>query len=328
MNEQTEAPELVSKLIASICEDVSRSVFGHQHNLRLLVGAFVIGGHVLIEGPPGVAKTLLARSFASGLGLDFKRIQFTPDLMPSDITGVNIYDPQSSSFRFSPGPIFADIILADEINRTPPKTQAALLEAMEEHQVTIDGTVRPLNKLFFVIATQNPIEHEGTFPLPEAQLDRFLFKLTLSYPGSNFETHMIQKLSSTYSDTGFVAERLPGTTPPRAEDLLRVRKQLRTIVLSEAMSDYISRILQATREHPSLLLGASPRAGLYLALAAKLQAALDGRSYTIPDDAQAMAVPVLNHRLIIRPESYDAAQSASDIIEEILSRVAIPSSAT
>ena len=188
--------QLIHALSQRVCQQMSKTVFGREDSARMLVGAFLIGGHVLLEGPPGIAKTLLAHCFADSLGLSFKRIQFTPDLMPSDVTGVNMYDQNSASFRFCPGPLFSDIVLADEINRTPPKTQSALLEAMQEKQVTIDGECKALSEFFFVIATQNPIEHEGTFPLPEAQLDRFLFRLILDYTSPEHEQQMIESLSA------------------------------------------------------------------------------------------------------------------------------------
>lgn len=324
MHSQHETPhELIARVTAAVSEEVGRVVFGHHEHSRLLTGAFLIGGHVLLEGPPGIAKTLLAKTFASTLGLTFRRIQFTPDLMPSDITGINILDSRTGAFRFAPGPLFTDILLADEINRTPPKTQSALLEAMEERQMTIDGERHALGAMFFVIATQNPIEHEGTFPLPEAQLDRFLFKLHLTYPGEKFEEAMIQSLSG---ESG-LAQQTPEVSRKEVvdiEDLARARALLRKITLSESISSYIMQIVGATRAHPHVLLGASPRAGLNFALAAKLQAAQSGRDYVIPDDVKLMARPVLNHRLLLKPESFDVIKDVHEIVDDVVRRTPTP----
>jgi len=323
MHSQHETPhELIARLTASVSEEVGKVVFGHQEHSRLLMGAFLIGGHVLLEGPPGIAKTLLAKTFASTLGLTFRRIQFTPDLMPSDITGINILDPRTGAFRFAPGPLFTDILLADEINRTPPKTQSALLEAMEERQMTIDGERHALGSMFFVIATQNPIEHEGTFPLPEAQLDRFLFKLHLTYPGVKFEEAMIQSLSG---ESG-LAQQAPDAARKVVdiEDLARARALLRRIKLSESVGSYVMQIVSATRAHPHVLLGASPRAGLNFALAAKLQAAQSGRDYVIPDDVKQVARPVLNHRIILKPESFDVVKDIHEIVDDVVRRTPTP----
>ena len=303
---------------------VGEKIYGHQQVVKSILNAFLVGGHVLLEGPPGVAKTLLAKTFANVLGLSFKRIQFTPDLMPSDITGINVFDPKQNDFRFVQGPVFAEIVLADEINRTPPKTQSALLEAMEERQLTIDGSVHTLSDLFFVIATQNPIEHEGTFPLPEAQLDRFLVKLNLGYPGAAREEEMVRILSGIVPPAA--APRQPEQTVSAA-DILAARREIRRINLAPAISDYIVRIAEATRSHPDVLLGMSPRAALYLALASKAEAAADGRDYVIPDDVKSMVVPVLNHRLMLQPQIYEGPESVLRTIDEILKRVAAPKDA-
>lgn len=306
-------------LAARFTSAIAQVVLGHEANAKLLAGAFLIGGHVLLEGPPGIAKTLLAKTFAEVLGLRFRRIQFTPDLMPSDVTGVNVYDQRSGMFTFAPGPIFSDIILADEINRTPPKTQSALLEAMEERQVTIDGTLHELGRLFFVIATQNPIEHEGTFPLPEAQLDRFLFRLHLTYPSAAVEEEVVSSLSGKSSPLHSAA----AAVGVKADELFDAQHRLRDIHLSGAIAKYIVALLHATREHPRVLLGASPRAGLHLGLAAKMHAAFEGRDFVIPDDVQAIVNPALNHRLILKPEAYS--ESPQHILEEIIRRVPVPS---
>ena len=318
---------VIQEVIGHLSTRIGETIYGHEETARLLTGAFLIGGHVLLEGPPGIAKTLMARTFAQSLGLRFNRVQFTPDLMPSDVTGVYIFDQKSAEFRFAPGAIFADVILADEINRTPPKTQSALLEAMEERFVTIDGTRHPLDPLFFVVATQNPIEHEGTFPLPEAQLDRFLFKIVMTYPEVDFEVSMIQEFSATVPEysTRNLTEQQPTEQAVLTRDTLEdARRQLRAVTLDRSVADYIRRIADATRSHPDLMLGASPRAALNLALAAKFQAARDGRNYTIPDDVKAMVPYVLPHRLILQPEIFDTERSIKTLMDEILDSVSVP----
>ncbi len=317
--DQNRAVAMIASLSEAVAAQVGRKIYGHQRVVKNILNAFLVGGHVLLEGPPGVAKTLLAKTFARVLGLTFKRIQFTPDLMPSDITGINVFDPKQNDFRFVRGPVFSEILLADEINRTPPKTQSALLEAMEERQLTIDGSLHSLSQLFFVIATQNPIEHEGTFPLPEAQLDRFLVKLTLGYPGAEREEEMVRTLSGAEQPADQVQ---PAGIP--AESILAARAAIRTITLAPALSEYIIRIAEASRAHPDVLMGMSPRAALYLALASKAQAASDGRGYVIPDDVKAMLIPVLNHRLILQPQIFEGPESVLRTIDEILKRVPAP----
>lgn len=328
INDTASPCEVIQDVVQRTAQQIAASVFGHEQTSQLLIGAFLIGGHVLLEGPPGIAKTLMAKAFAQALGLRFRRIQFTPDLMPSDVTGVYVFDQTSSAFRFAPGPVFADIVLADEINRTPPKTQSALLEAMEEHFVTIDGKRHPLGNLFFVLATQNPIEHEGTFPLPEAQLDRFLFKLKMSYPGREFETAMVSRYSAEVppcgEETGGEHGNQLEVGVVSEEDLDQARILLRRISLDPVLGGYIQELVDATRNHPELLLGASPRAGLHLALAAKLNAAISGRNYVIPDDVKAMAPYVFAHRLVFQPEVYDNEGRAEQVVEEIITRTPAP----
>ena len=314
----------IQRIVSAVGEAISNDVYGHHNTIRLLAGAFIVGGHVLLEGPPGIAKTLMAKSCAEALGLTFQRIQFTPDLMPSDVTGVNVFDQRSGTFHFSQGPVFADIVLADEINRTPPKTQSALLEAMQEHFVTIDGTRHYLSEVFFVIATQNPIEHEGTFPLPEAQLDRFLFKLEMTYPAAEFERGMIDKYSSTIPSFERPESESEASSVVTRAELLRARELLRQISLAPPVRDYIQEIAHRTRGHSDLSLGASPRAALHLALASKLQAAINGRDYVIPDDVQAVAVATLSHRVILEAELFDSDLSERRVIEEILGGVDVP----
>jgi MoxR-like ATPase len=326
-SEDTQPSLIVKDTVEKICVKIKESVFGHDESARLLAGAFVIGGHVLLEGPPGIAKTLLAKTFAATLGLRFKRIQFTPDLMPADVTGVYVFDQATASFRLSLGPIFADIVLADEINRTPPKTQSALLEAMQEKSVTIDGKHHFLGDLFFVVATQNPVEHEGTYPLPEAQLDRFLFKLEMTYPGSDYEVPMIQELSAIPPELEFNASTHDDRPPPgivSLEQLLEARRALREVRLDRSIADYIHRLVKATREHSEVLLGASPRAALNLAYASKLSAAMDCRDYVIPDDVKQFAVKVLAHRLVFQPEIYLDESNSQKILHDLLNKVSVP----
>lgn len=320
---------IIMEVSQHISKEVSKSIYGYHDEIRLLSAALIIGGHVLLEGPPGIAKTFLGKTFAKSLGLNFNRIQFTPDLMPSDITGVSLFDQNLATFRFSPGPVFADIVLADEINRTPPKTQSALLEAMEEHFVTIDGIRHRLSRHFFVIATQNPIEHEGTFPLPEAQLDRFLFKLNMDYPGSEFEESLIARYSEELPSFDFdaaqsVTETDIADSNRLSEYLTLARTQLREIRLDSSIANYIQRIIEETRLHPDLILGASPRAAVNLALAAKFNAAIAGRNYTVPDDVKQMASVVLAHRLIFQPEFFDLKGRAENTVESIINSVPGP----
>jgi MoxR-like ATPase len=313
--------EKIHDRFAQVKEELAKIIVGQQETVDGILMALVVGGHLLLEGPPGVAKTLLAKTLAGTLAADFKRVQFTPDLMPLDVTGANIFDFQKQQFNFIPGPIFTDILLADEINRTPPKTQAALLEAMEEKQVTVDGKRKPLSPIFTVIATQNPIEYEGTYPLPEAQLDRFLFKLIVSYPSPEEEIEIYQRFQGGLIKSSAI-EAIPAVLT--RNELLDARESLRTISIRTELIAYIQQIIKSTREHPLLQLGASPRAGVYLLLGAKAYALMQGRDYVTPDDIQAIAYPVLRHRLIVKPEAQVDGKTSDMIIRSLLNSLKVP----
>ncbi len=316
------AVEQVSYSLQRVEEQIGRVIIGQQSVIEQALCALLADGHILIEGVPGIAKTLLVRVLAQTLGLQFRRVQFTPDLMPSDLIGTTIYDAQSGEFRVRYGPIFANIILADEVNRTPPKTQSALLEAMEERRVTIDGVSHALPRPFMVFATQNPIEYEGTYPLPEAQLDRFLLKVVMDYPREE-EERAILKLH----DEGFRSHQLEqvGLTPVMgAEELERVRAIVREVQVSDEVRDYILQIVRRTRQNDYLLVGASPRAGIALLLVSKALAALRGRGFATPDDVKQMALPVLRHRLILKPEAEVEGLNADRILTSILEATPVP----
>ena len=302
--------------------EVRKAVVGQDDALSLLLIGLFSEGHVLLEGVPGTAKTLLVRAFAAAMSLDFGRIQFTPDLMPGDVVGTNLFNFQSNSFQLVKGPIFTDVLLADEINRTPPKTQAALLQAMQERQVTIDNTTHELGAGFMVIATQNPIEQQGTYPLPEAQLDRFLFKHILAYPGRAEEIEIVSK----HGHRGIMPriEQL-GITP--IVDLAGIEQCRRTatgIRLSPEIVGYVVDLVRATRDHPALQFGASPRAANMLATAARVHAAIESRDYVIPDDVKYLAVPCLRHRLVLAPGAEIEGQTVEQVISQIIDQVAAP----
>jgi MoxR-like ATPase len=303
-------------------QEVCKVVVGQDAAIDLLLVSLLSDGHVLLEGVPGVAKTLLARTFAAALSLKFGRIQFTPDLMPGDIVGTNLFNFQTNQFTLTRGPIFTQLLLADEINRTPPKTQAALLQSMHERAVTIDGQTHDLGAGFMVIATQNPIEHQGTYPLPEAQLDRFLFKHVLPYPSRDEERSIVQQHGrSTTMPTPAQFGVEPVTT---LDDLVAMRTTIEQVRLSPDIVDYIVDIVRATREHPSLQFGASPRAANMLASAGRALAALGGRDYVIPDDVKLLAPPALRHRLVLAPGAEIEGLDADKIIAQILEQVAAP----
>jgi MoxR-like ATPase len=310
--------EEVGRLANRVLDEVEKAVVGKRDALELLILGLLADGHVLIEDYPGLAKTLMARSFASATSLEFSRIQFTPDLMPSDVTGSSVYNQRESDFEFRPGPIFANLLLADEINRAPPKTQAALLEAMQERQVTTEGETRPLEPPFLVLATQNPIEYEGTYPLPEAQLDRFLLRMSVGYPSREDEWQVLAARAERRRDEVMLEPVVDRNT------LLAMQAACEEVHVSEPVGLYMVDVVAATREAQSIQVGASPRGSLALLKLSRCRAALDGRDYVIPDDVKSVAVPALAHRLTLRPELWVQRVSAEDIVRERLQTVATP----
>ena len=304
-----------------ILDEIERAVVGRRRTLELVLTGILAGGHVLLEDLPGLGKTLIARCFATTLGLDFARIQFTPDLLPSDVVGAALYDQRNGEMVFRPGPVFTQLLLADEINRTPPKTQAALLEAMGESQVSADGETRALPKPFIVLATDNPIEYEGTYELPEAQLDRFLMRLRLGYLGLQDETAMLRRRVERASDW---AELNPVID---AAGVLAMRESLESVEISPDLLDYIMALVTATRRDPQVQVGASPRGGLALVQLARGEAVLNGRDYVVPDDIKRVAVPALAHRVTLKPELWVRQVSADSVVENLLSAVPVPKTA-
>jgi MoxR-like ATPase len=310
----TDVATLGSRVIA----EVEQAIVGKRPLLTQILAAVLAEGHVLLEDYPGLAKTLIARSFAAALGLEFRRIQFTPDLLPGDITGSYVYDRAQGRFELRKGPIFANIILADEINRASPKTQSALLEAMQEGQVTLEGETMALPEPFIVIATQNPIEYEGTFPLPEAQLDRFLIKLAVGYPRPDEEQEILRRRRERRSDALTV-----GRVTDKAE-LLALRQAIENVYVDPDVERYIVQLVDATRRDKRVAVGASPRGSLALLKLARVQAALDGRDYVIPDDVKAFVKPALMHRLLLTPDFWMQPRAADEVIADILRAVAVP----
>jgi MoxR-like ATPase len=308
----------VGRIAGRVVDEVEKAVVGKRDALELLMLGLLADGHVLLEDYPGLAKTLMARSFAQAASMDFSRIQFTPDLMPSDVTGSSVFDQRTTDFRFRPGPVFANLLLADEINRAPPKTQAALLEAMQERQVTTEGETRKLGPPFLVLATQNPIEYEGTYPLPEAQLDRFLLRMSVGYPAREDEWRVLESRAERRKDEvdlDPIVDR---------ETLLEMQHACEEVYVSEPVGLYMVDVVAATRTAQSVQVGASPRGSLALLKLSRCRAALDGRDFVTPDDVKAVAVPALAHRLTLRPELWVQRVSAEDIVRERLDTVPTP----
>jgi MoxR-like ATPase len=308
----------VATLSDRIVQEVSKAVVGKTQVLYEMMAAFLSGGHVLLEDYPGLAKTLIANSFASVLGMSFRRIQFTPDLLPGDITGGYVYDRAQGQFILRKGPVFAQIVLADEINRASPRTQSALLEAMQERQVTVEGETMRLPEPFIVIATQNPIEYEGTFPLPEAQLDRFLIKLSIGYPSPEEEKEIVHRRRERKQDDPQLE------VVGNAEDLLDMQRQVEEVFVDEDLERYFVNLISRTRSHPQVEVGASPRGTLALLKLSRAWAAIHGRSFVLPDDVKRFVKPALSHRLLLRPDLWSTAHAADRILNEVLQSVAIP----
>lgn len=309
--------EKVQSFSKRIMENLEKVIVGKTHTLELVIISLLCQGHLLIDDVPGVGKTILARSLAKSLGVKFSRIQFTPDMLPSDVTGVSIFNQVTRQFEFRPGPIMAQIVLADEINRATPKTQSALLEAMEERQVTVDGVTYPLPVPFMVLATQNPIEYEGTFPLPEAQLDRFLMRIKIGYPSLYDEMRILelQQLRHPIEELEAVVE---------LEEILEVQKIIRTVYVSRHLRQYIVELTRATRENEDVYLGSSPRGSLGLFRAGQARAAIHGRDYVLPDDIKVLAENVLSHRMVIQPSARLRNLSADQIVHELVTLVPVP----
>jgi MoxR-like ATPase len=314
--------ETVNDIATKIVTELRKAIVGQDEVLEQTVIALLAGGHALLEGVPGTGKTLLARTLSYATGTSFHRIQFTPDLMPSDIVGVNIYDMVTKKFDFRAGPIFCDILLADEINRAPAKTQSALLEAMQERQATIDGNSYPISPVFTVFATQNPVEFEGTYPLPEAQVDRFMMKIVIKYPPENAETEILDKVEAGFDSSNLNTINIQKVLD--LEKLTSIREIAKKVRVEEIVRRYVTQIIRATRSKPQITLGASPRAGVMLMGAAKGRALVMGRDFATPDDVKAMALPVLRHRILLVPEAEVEGKTTDDCIDEILLTIEVP----
>jgi MoxR-like ATPase len=301
----------------AIADNVERVVQGKEREVRLALVCLIAEGHLLIEDVPGVGKTMLAKSIARSIDCSFRRIQFTPDLLPTDVTGVNVYNQERGDFEFKPGAVFANVVLADEINRASPKTQSALLESMEERQVTVDTVTYQLGSPFMVIATQNPIEHEGTYPLPEAQLDRFMMRLSIGYPNTQSESSIL----ATHGIVSTLDDLEPVNDAPGIADMIELARE---VFVADSLRDYIVSIADASRKHPELYLGASPRASISLLRASRAMAATEGRDYVIPDDVKTLAGPLLIHRLIVSADAAMSGRSSEAILAELLNEVPVP----
>jgi MoxR-like ATPase len=309
--------EDVQPIAQKIVDNVEKVIVGKRESVQLTVIGLLCEGHLLIEDVPGTGKTMLAKSLATSLGCVFRRIQFTPDMLPSDVTGVSVFNQKTREFEFRPGPVMAQIVLTDEINRATPKTQSALLEAMEERQITVDGVTYPMERPFLVLATQNPIEYEGTFPLPEAQLDRFMMRVSLGYPSGADEITMLDRQQHTHPVTriGQVVS---------AEELLHAQQRIKDVYLDDLVKEYIVRLVDATRKHPDVYLGASPRGSIALYKTGQARAAILSRDYVIPDDIKALAMVSLAHRLIISPSARIKNVDPRAVIQEILDSIPVP----
>ena len=308
----------VSRLATAVLDEVGRAVVGKRDALELVLAGILAGGHVLIEDLPGLGKTLAARSFAQTLGLEFTRAQFTPDLLPADLTGSFIYDQKEGEFSFRPGPLFTGLLLADEINRTPPKTQAALLEAMQERQVTVEGQTFPLEAPFHVVATANPVEYEGTYPLPEAQLDRFLLRVAFGYPTADEEWGVLARRLDRQREEQVLAPVTDGA------GLRAMQAAIETVTVEESVGRYCVALAASTREHPQVLMGASPRGALALMLTARSYAVIHGRDYVVPEDVKAVAGAVLAHRVTVRPELWMSDVTGPGVVRSLLNQVPTP----
>lgn len=310
-------PESTAGLLHRVVDEVEKAIVGKRHMVELAVLTLLCDGHLLIEDIPGVGKTTLAKALARAIGGKFRRIQFTPDLLPADVTGTNVFNPKTLGFELHPGPVFANVILADEINRATPKTQSSLLECMEERQVTIDGVSHPLPKPYFVIATQNNVEMLGTYPLPEAQMDRFFIRLSLGYPALHDEVMILSRQQQEHP-----LQHVQQAADP--EQIVQAQQEIRTIFVHDAVRNYIVNLVNATRRHPHVQLGASPRGSLNLMHAGQAYAVLQGRDYVLPDDVKAVATAVLSHRLILKPEARVRGVDPAQVIAEVLQQVAVP----
>ncbi len=310
----------VGRLGRAVLDTVGSVVVGKRDALELVLAGILAGGHVLLEDLPGLGKTLTARCFAQALGIEFRRLQFTPDLLPADVTGSFLYDQRNHDFTFRPGPLFTNLLLADEINRTPPKTQSALLEAMQEKQVSVEGTTYRLKAPFHVLATANPIEYEGTYPLPEAQLDRFLLRVSFGYPTREEELEVLRRRVARRAEESQLPAVVDATT------LVAMQGALEDVAVEDSIGRYLVELTTATREHPHVLVGASPRGSLALLLLSRAVAALAGRDYVIPEDVQAVAVPALAHRITLKPEMWLRQMQPAAVVADVLAKVPVPAS--